>query len=246
MRQHLILALLLREKPKPNPGDNLNAPKSGLFYKRRPSHLHWRAKTLEIHHLAGHRALLSVAVSAVKTDTGWIYNLPLPTHTQNACSTCVSHAAGVYVYQHKELLTVGVWGKEEGKCRGDAFCVIQSFQTYAWWFCFKQECYLDGDIYKTLFFFIYHEPKVKTTDDFLKEEIFANFPLPEEYSPNPSHLASGPQESRPKPPEGSATQTHCSTCLKNTWHARTSPEVTSEVMPRLKLLGPSFDPTMST
>lgn len=139
MRQHLILALLLREKPKPNPGDNLNAPKSGLFYKRRPSHLHWRAKTLEIHHLAGHRALLSVAVSAVKTDTGWIYNLPLPPHTQNACSTCVSHAAGVYVYQHKELLTVGVWGKEEGKCRGDAFCVIQSFQTYAWWFCFKQE-----------------------------------------------------------------------------------------------------------
>lgn len=97
MRQHLILALLLREKPKPNPGDNLNAPKSGLFYKRRPSHLHWRAKTLEIHHLAGHRALLSVAVSAVKTDTGWIYNLPLPTHTHRMHAVPVSHMLLVFM-----------------------------------------------------------------------------------------------------------------------------------------------------
>lgn len=64
---------------------------------------------------------------------------PPAAHTQNACSACVSHGAGVYVYQHKKLLTVSVWGKEEGKCRGDAFCAIQSFQTYAWWFCFNQE-----------------------------------------------------------------------------------------------------------
>lgn len=120
-----------------------------------------------------------------------------PTHKVHTIP--LSHMVLVLIHQHKEPLTVGIWGKEEGKCTHDAFCAIQNFQMYARWFC----CFNQGAIWMVtftcIFFFMHPELKRKTPDDLLKGEIFANFPLTEEYSPNPVTRPQGLGKAGPKP-----------------------------------------------
>lgn len=172
---------------------------------------------------------------SVKTHTGW-------THTPHTKYTRYLYLTRCW-YSYTN--TRNRWQWEFGERRKESAHMMLSVP-------FKvSKCMLDDSVVlisglsgrwhlqNIVLFFMHSELKRKCLTIFWKEKslLISHW---QEYSPNPV--------TRPQPPKGPAIWTcyslslSCSTCLKNTWHARANPEVTSEMRPCSRFTGPSSDP----